>query len=143
MKKHPSFLVAGSILNRVMKDPLAKSCPATIVCYQNGREHGYSISDVVAGFHFSISFASSRNSDQIVIYAGEQEDKGVSEDAYDNRIYFSYKDLDLATELILGYLKVIYGDFKVLPKLVNHKLHFVRQIVEVRLSHGVGQCPVK
>lgn len=135
MRKHHSLLVAGSVLNRLMKDPFAKKCPAIIQVYKNGREQGYSITDTVNRYSFAISFAENRNSDQIVIYAGHADDSGLSPTAYANGLYFSYNDISHAVDLIVGYLKAINGDFQDLPKLVNSDLPFVRTVVETRLSY--------
>jgi hypothetical protein len=77
-----------------------------VEAYQNGREQGYSIAAYnKKGLNpLKISFSENRNSDAIVVYAGEHSNQGLSHDAYGHAQYFRYGEYQKAAEYICSLL---------------------------------------
>jgi len=97
----PDRKVANKVL-RILKDAVAlivhpKRTPSAqyffLEPYDNGREHGY----VVTDYTNAIIFSENRNTDQIVLYYGMYQDTQkqscrVTERMYRSALYFNYND---------------------------------------------------
>ena len=86
-------------------DTIGGDRDATISDYENGREHGYVITDEETGK--SATFAEYRNSDEAVVYFVDWNNSTDEERdaAYANKQFFPYNRPNLAAKAILTALK--------------------------------------
>ena len=109
-----NFKVAKRVLNRINKkieDNVAETC--CVEAYANGREQGYSIFQFVLlvpkGLAIKrVSFSEKRNSDEIVIYAGQDSEFSLQgnvpgDKAYQERKYFRYDKVDEAAQFVVDF----------------------------------------
>jgi hypothetical protein len=103
-----NLLVARKVLaqvNKKMSSKVAKTC--SVEAYQNGRESGYSIVQY-CNPALKVSFSENRNSDDIVVYAGEDQEFNMggnipSEKIYHQAKYFRYDKIDEAAQFIVDF----------------------------------------
>lgn len=108
LTKTSSFARALAVLALLESSESITYSPERIYsrAYQNGREQGVSIWGF-DDFH-AYSIAEHRNSDQIVIYRGEQAMQGLSDEAYRNSKCFD--SVDAAAEWLID---AILADFEI------------------------------
>lgn len=98
LKKCSSLVTSDAILNSLISNcdiqEMLVDKDVVVDCYQNGREQGYQLVLFKTNSFTltSITFSENRNSDKIVVYVGEREKKGISEDAYNKRRFFETQD---------------------------------------------------
>lgn len=103
-----SLKIAKQVLtqvNKKMSKEVAKTC--SVESYSNGREQGFSIVQY-CNPALKVSFSENRNSDDIVVYAGEDRefDMGgniASEKLYKESKYFRYDKVDDAAQFIVDF----------------------------------------
>ncbi len=117
--KHQSLLVAEMILAELQQHEdfrrIARAGGHEFEqeCYQNGREQGYTLvhwyfpkEDGASARTQSITFAEHRSSDNIVLYVSPHAaNQSISDDAYENRQYFSPNTYYEVADSIIGHIK--------------------------------------
>ncbi len=88
-----SLSVAQRILRQINKQgglPKALRDDVDVITYANGREQGYALRCVTKAGCYSIYFAQSRGSDNIVVYAGSQNPfiDNITPEMYAEATYF-------------------------------------------------------
>ena len=86
-------------------DALDPASKANLAEYENGREHGYVITDEASGR--SATFAENRNSDDAVVYFVDwnNDSEDVKDAAYRSKRLFPYNRPDLAAEAIVEHFQ--------------------------------------
>ena len=108
IKLKQNLLVAKKVLaqvNKLISKEVAKDC--SVECYSNCREQGYSIVQY-CNPALKVSFSENRNSDDIVIYAGEDREFDMggnipSEKIYKEAKYFRYDKVEEAAQFIVDF----------------------------------------
>jgi predicted RNA-binding protein with PUA-like domain len=110
LNKHPSLTVAEKVLRAVNKI-MPQNISGTVLCYQNGREHGFQITYfnshnvptlLTKGGPLAYYICENRNSDNIVVAKGSSAMQSISDDAYANRKYFDPGNYEEAAEWIVN-----------------------------------------
>lgn len=108
---HKTTQVADAVLAVVDQLLEAQTVKLNIWCepYQNGREHGWSLR---VGVDEQVAFSENRNTDRIVVYAGEPKNFNSAgnvpdQTAYTQKSYFLPGQYQEAAEFIVRVL--IYG----------------------------------
>lgn len=109
---HYSLEEMNEVLVEILKhEEVNNFGPLVIESYQNGREQGYSLVYLdEKNEKEGISFAIQRNSDDIILYFGEREKTGISQEAYSNYSDFSPGDYESAVDFIFSALDAVPED---------------------------------
>ena len=108
LKASNSLAQAQLVLDLVLKDARIRRLNRDhlVEAYQNGREQGFAIQTWNYETHglIAVSWAEHRNSDDIVVYVGQGENQGLSDDAWKNSKGFRYDDHYGAAQYIIETL---------------------------------------
>jgi hypothetical protein len=84
-----------------------EDCYIIVESYVNCREQGFALASCD---DLKVAFSENRNSDDIVVYFGKRSDFAFntnipSEEAWENRKFFGYNEIEKAAKLIVKYLE--------------------------------------
>jgi hypothetical protein len=102
-----STQVADKVILKIKK-AMPKESEYWMQPYQNGREHGQSL--IASKSMKQVAFSEYRNSDSIVVYAGDMGEFSnagniPSEEIYGKKKFFRYDDFEGAAKFIVGFLE--------------------------------------
>jgi len=102
MTIYRTMKMADDVL-KIVKKELNKKKRYYLEFYENGREHGYAITD----FNIKIVFSENRNSDDVVVYYAESNKFSMQGNIPDEEVYKDkkfFQNIEDAAKYIIKYL---------------------------------------